>query len=249
MDSDINEDVLSEENDSLYLAVKKYEQMLPVQYRIISAKKMKKTHVHIEFSKSDFKHLSGIQHLSDDKQISWIKGLKPVDFYEKCLNRNITYDLICFDEGFKKINLSKRIYPIRDIDYLIENMLAVFKYDNQLLIPRSFESKLNADYLIDGETRKSEKTFLFLKENKPKTKKDFPVSSPSSIFLLGDGTDYRKGQRKESIILWVLKRKINELNWNIVYKDSRCTESEPDLSFWNTEKMNVAKRKDESGRN
>ncbi len=199
--------VLSDDDykkDGLYRAACIYNQLEPIEYRIGIGRKKTENFIIIKFLPDRFKHLVGVDHLENNHPFQQYSS---ENFLNACLSGNCLLQTMMESEIFYSENLYKRIWPIQQLDYLIENDNTIFKYNSDFISTQNFNSRIKANYLIDCISNGNLPVFVFLKDiySTKEKKAVYLYSRVNSIFEKESFRDYTKSQSK----------------WFVLYKDIR----------------------------
>jgi len=131
-----------------------FEKLLDKEYHIkLGTPKKIPLEFKILFAPIDFKHLSGVQHLTDTAYAR----MAAEDFFSNILTEKTTesdlHNSIYFND------IETRLENLANLEYYLDNNMLVFKWDS-----RQAKSNINANYLFKENTDEENKAYVFVKE-------------------------------------------------------------------------------------
>ena len=175
--------------------VQAFEKLFYVHYHFQISKSKNLLDITLEFEKSDFKHLVGLQYLKD---IAMSRNSEKV--FDDIKNNKIKYEVIEKSDFFYNVedsyaDVSSRMKHFPKLAEYIENDNLILRYVKK----RNPYSKINADYVIES-TIDSVTVYIFLRE---KSNGNYCVCS----FFVKDQVQYAG-----EAAYWMLKEKIDLIN-------------------------------------
>lgn len=175
--------------------VQTYEKLFYVHYRFQISKSKKLSDLTLEFEKSDFKHLVGLQYLKD---IAMSRNSEKV--FDDIKNHKIKYEVIEKSNFFNNVtdsyaDVSSRMNHFPKLAEYLENDNLILRYVKN----RNPYSKINADYVIESSIDEVT-VYIFLRE---KRNSNYCVCS----FFIKNQVQY-----VAESAYWILKEKIDLKN-------------------------------------
>ena len=198
----------------------------------------------LDFEKTDYKHLSGIEKL----KIESINNIKPTDFLDAVLERKVNYNIIQKSQRFNeyidgqkngKFKLVDRLAALAsfydDLRNATSETLHIYQWKKNVhKNNRPHKSNINGDYLVELKPkRKTDNVVAFFIKSKPDEQNEdnrIPTS-PTSLFptdknYYKDNTiteklyqilkivEINKKENKSEVLFELSKDKINEIKLN-----------------------------------
>ena len=128
--------------DILYLAALEYQKLLNVGYHILLGRKCKMYILNLRFKRSDFFHLTGLQHLTD---ITFPTSNKERIFKE-ILNKRIGNELIKKSVFYETYRIEERIINLKRLEEMLDSNQFMFLINHKEYLKFT---KIYADYLCE----------------------------------------------------------------------------------------------------
>lgn len=177
-----------------------FEKLLPLRYRFHIAHKRVVTEILLDFNKSDFKHLVGLQYLRD---IAMPRNSSKV--YDTIKNKKLTFDMIQRSPFFEKVDdsyasVKQRMTYFPLLNEFIESENVILRYIKK----KNPYSKIDADYVIES-TLYDVTVYIFLRKRHAQD-----INSPYAVvsFFVKNKVTY-----KGEVRYWLLKERIDEENY------------------------------------
>lgn len=169
-----------------------FEELLSLQYHFQISKKKRLENLIVEFEKSDFKHLIGLQYLKD---IAMSKNSEKV--FDAIMAGKITYEKIRNSVFYEQVtnsyaNVKSRMEQFPKLKNFLETDNWILKYIKN----RNPYSKINADYVMES-TIGEVTVYIFLRK---KENGRYCVCS----FFVKDKIEY-----KGEVAYWLLKERMD----------------------------------------
>ncbi len=171
-------DIIEESRDT-------YANLFDKSYHFIVGKKGKSVEFDVMFSKDQYYHLMGFQHIQDN--VLSVKNNKD-DMFDKLADSDFRDELLN-NEYFVEENLAERISVIANLEELMDKCTDVYKYN-----PKA-GSRINADFILKGTDQNGRSYFCIVKDDTL----NFFVGK--SVFRRNKGEeDYTNGHTSYSLL-------------------------------------------------
>jgi len=175
--------------DSLKQSAEAFKELLDKEYLITVARKRQKTEFKLIFEEWDFKHLSGMQKLTDLDYHKMPAGV----IFKDILKGRIKDSDLQRSEYFADI--AERLDDLKNLERYLDNNMLVYKWD----IKNSPYSKIGyADYVFKENIPDEKKAYVFLREKLSsgtiKKLKIEEIKKTSAISFFLDSRDITKYQ-------------------------------------------------------
>ncbi len=177
--------------DKLQRCALAFQKLIDTQYEIIIGRKLQTSKIILNFSETEFVHLTGLHKLVDNEFFRTASRKKVFDY---ALAGKISYDTLTKSQNFDLDR--ERIQYFEFLESMLDSNHVIFKYNSK----KNIFSLIQADYLLQS-AHDSRDIYIFL---------DRLENSDShfcrSFFPKGD-KDYTAGQAKYTLLY---KKKINK---------------------------------------
>lgn len=183
-------------NDLLKNSAIAFKKLLDKEYFIEIGRKGKSSTFKIIFEEDDFKHLSGINKLTD---LPTIYKMPSNLLFKNAVSENITdKDLI---PSTKFNSIKERLENLKNLEYYLNKNMAVFKWDKS----KAKSSKITADFMLEEKSDNKKKAYFFLKEKNnffgtEKTLKITEIKKENGVSFFLSSQDYPRGQVKFTLL-------------------------------------------------
>jgi hypothetical protein len=168
-----------------------YSHLLDIEYYFILGRKNKTVELTIEFTKTNFYHIAGLQHLKDLPRLTASTEM----IYDQLQTGIVTQEYIESSQYYNNIQL--RIDYLIFLEQIFDSNETIFKYNPKL---QAF-SVIEADFLLKNSINKTS-VYAFL--SKGQNGKYFCKS-----FFPDNKKDYTAGQTRWTVLY---KKKMNKLS-------------------------------------
>ncbi len=168
----------------LTMSAKAYRRLFNIEYHFVVSRKQKAVDITLSFEKNDYKHLSGLHHLTGINQTK--EASEKV--FNLALSGRLTHDSILKAPNYNDVH--NRLVGLSFLEQMLDNDNIVFKYNNNAIK----SSVISADYMIEGTILGDITAYCFLN-----LRQDNIYGLRS--FFLRDRINYANGQSKCTILL------------------------------------------------
>lgn len=172
-------------SDLLYEAASCWNELMNYHYSITYGYKGKLTTLQLSFSAREFHHIAGFQYAKDAP----IPLYLPPQILEKILARKITLEHISKSRNYEDF-IKPRLEAITQLKYRLDATFELYSFFRRFY---SFQTSINADYLISSELGGI--VFVFLVKSGSTDEEVVCCSA----FIKGD-RDYKQNQRPRTIL-------------------------------------------------
>lgn len=131
---------LSNDNE-LIRSIKTYDRLLNKSYYFVIGRKNKAVEIHLQFSKKEFFHLSGLQYITD---IPFLKSDRE-KVYDKIYSDSRFREKILNSDNYSKIK--ERVELVANMEFFLDSNKTIFKYNNHT----NSSSSIQADFILKNE--------------------------------------------------------------------------------------------------